>query len=252
MTALAAQPTTICGDGPVAVARLEELSLWIDDRPILRGITLDIAPGSFAVLLGANGAGKSTLLRLLATLTTPSQGRLILFGRPVQRSGSAALRARLGMIGHQPMLYRDLSALENLLFFGRLYDVPDPAARAAHLLDLVGLADRCDDAVRCFSRGMVQRLAIARAMMHAPELILADEPFAGLDAPSTAMLETLLQQLHAAGKTIVLVNHDISQSLRLARRAVVLRQGRVVMDRSTAGLDAAAVLAQVVAGTAVA
>jgi heme exporter protein A len=143
------------------------------------------------------------------------------------------------------MLYRDLTARENLEFFGRLYGVKQPVERAARLLEVVGLADRADDAVKSFSRGMVQRVAIARALVHDPELMLADEPFDGLDAPSVAATEQLLTHLNGAGKTIVLVNHDIAQSLQIAKRVVVLKQGRVSIDAAARTLDVAAVLAEV-------
>jgi ABC-type multidrug transport system ATPase subunit len=207
-------------------------------------VHLAVRDGEFVALLGANGAGKSTLLKILATLMPPSAGQLHLFGQSVA-SDTAAARGRIGLIGHQAMLYRDLSAMENLVFFGKLYGVRDAAGRARQLLADVGLADRAGDPVKAFSRGMTQRVAIARALMHNPELLLADEPFAGLDAPSTAALERLLAQLHRDGRTIVLVNHDITQSLKLAGRAVVLRQGQVIEDRPSDQLDPAFVLEQV-------
>jgi heme exporter protein A len=216
----------------------------IDGRPILQDVNFEVGTGEFVAVLGANGAGKSTLLKIIATLTGKTGGELRLFGRVVTRD-SAALRARIGLMGHQSMLYRDLTARENLEFFGRLYGVKQPAERAAQLLEVVGLADRADDAVRSFSRGMVQRVAIARALVHDPELMLADEPFDGLDAPSVAATEKLLRHLNASGKTIVLVNHDIGQSLELAKRVVVLKQGRVAVDAAARTLDAAAVLAEV-------
>jgi heme exporter protein A len=226
---------------PVSAVGLNKI---IDGRPILQDVNLEVGAGEFVAVLGANGAGKSTLLKVIATLTAASGGELRLFGRRVTRD-SAALRARIGLIGHQSMLYRDLTARENLEFFGRLYGVSQPMERAARLLEVVGLADRADDAVKSFSRGMVQRVAIARALVHDPELMLADEPFDGLDAPSVAATEQLLTHLNGAGKTIVLVNHDIGQSLQLARRVVVLKQGRVSLDAAARTLDVAGVLAEV-------
>lgn len=208
----------------------------IDDRAILHDLNFDITAGSYIGLLGANGAGKSTLLQMLATLTVPTVGDLYLFGKRVGR-GNPATRMQIGMIGHQAMLYRDLTALENLVFFGKLYNVPNPLDRAEMLLEQVALSHRAEDPARTFSRGMVQRLAIARALMHDPLLLLADEPFSGLDMASTAMLENLLADLHAKGKTIILVNHDIPQSLRLSDRAIALKQGRIVLDQSTDGLE---------------
>ena len=142
------------------------------------------------------------------------------------------------------MLYHDLTALENLTFFGKLYDVPQPRERGLELLTQLGLGTRANDPVKAFSRGMAQRVAIARALLHEPQLLLADEPFAGLDAPSTAMLERLLTRLHETGKTIILANHDIAQSLRLAERAVVLANGCKVIDAAADSLEAGDVLAR--------
>jgi heme exporter protein A len=184
---------------------------------------------------------------VLSTLTAPTQGELHLLGRRVDRAAAATLRARIGMIGHQPMLYGDLSAEENLVFFGSLYGVANPRRRAADLLERVGLADRVRDAAKTFSRGMTQRLAIARGLMHEPDLIPADEPFSGLDLPSSQKLEELLAGLHGSGKTIVLVNHDLAQSLRLAQRVVVLRRGRVAGDHASEKTSLETVVAEVTA-----
>jgi heme ABC exporter ATP-binding subunit CcmA len=224
---------------------LSKLQLAFDGHPILSGIDLEIAAGEYVALLGANGAGKSTLLKILATLLAPTGGEVRLFGE-VLTSGNVQLRAKIALIGHQPMLYRDLSARENLEFFARLYQVRDFASRAELMLRVVGLPDRADDRVKNFSRGMVQRLSIARALLHDPALILADEPFAGLDAPSVQSLESLLARLSDAGKTIVLVNHEIEQSLRLAERAIVLRRGSVVLDQPTHRLYAREVVSEVI------
>ena len=247
MNAVAVQPpkprATTSTTTPVTI-RAQGLCKSIDTRPILEHVDLELRAGEYVAVLGANGAGKSTLLRILATLTPASRGQLHLFGRPVN-SDSRDLRARIGLIGHQSMLYRDLTARENLEFFGRLYGIPNPAKRAARLLEVMGLLDRADDPVKSFSRGMTQRVAIARALVHDPELILADEPFDGLDAPSVAATEELLDRLHETGKTILLVNHDIAQSLRSARRVVVLSRGRILIDAPTDTLDAATVLAEV-------
>ncbi|MCC7408204.1 MAG: ABC transporter ATP-binding protein [Phycisphaeraceae bacterium] len=214
--------------------RMVNLTKRIDDRPILAGLTLTISRGRFVALAGANGAGKTTLLHILATLTNRTSGDLELLGRPVTHgSASAHLRAKIGLIGHQALLYRDLTARENLIFFARLYNVTDPPGRAAQLLSRMGLLDRADDPAATLSRGMLQRLGIARAVVHDPELLLADEPFAGLDAPSTAAIESLLTELHQSGKTILMSNHDVPQSLRLAQHVIALRRGRCVMDQPT-------------------
>jgi len=219
------------------------LGLVIDDRAILRDIDLEIGRGEFIAILGANGAGKSTLLKVIATLTKVTQGELRLFGRTIARE-SADLRARIGLIAHQSMLYRELSARENLRFFARLYGIAKVNERVELLLDVIGLENRGNDPIKSFSRGMVQRVAIARALLHDPELILADEPFDGLDAPSVAATQELLAHLHQSGKTIVLVNHDISQSLELAKRIIVLRSGSIFVDGPADKLNRAIVLAE--------
>ncbi len=224
--------------------RVSKLTKTLDERAVLRGIELEIGAGEYVALLGANGAGKSTLLKILATLMPPTDGVIELFGRSLSRS-SVALRGRIGLIGHQSMLYRDLSARENLEFFAKLYELKDPIRKAERMLRVVGLVERADDPVKNFSRGMTQRISIARALIHDPDLILADEPFAGLDAPSIEALEDLFHRLSMAGKTIVLVNHDIEQTLRLAERAIVLRQGKIVLDQPTHRLYAREVLSEV-------
>jgi heme exporter protein A len=224
--------------------RVSRLTKTLDDRPILRGIDLEIDVGEYVALIGANGAGKSTLLKILATLMPPTQGEIELFGQPLTRN-AVALRSRIGLIGHLPMLYRDLSAAENLSFFAKLYGLHEPDRRVERMLRMVGLIDRANDPVKNFSRGMTQRISIARALLHDPDLILADEPFAGLDAPSITSLEDLFHRLRDAGRTIVLVNHDIDQTLRIAERVVVLRQGKVVVDQPTHRLYVREVLSEV-------
>jgi ABC-type multidrug transport system ATPase subunit len=225
------------------VIQTSRLSKLIDDRSVLRDLDLRIDSGEYVGILGANGAGKSTLLKILATLMPPTSGDLALFGKKVTRD-STSVRAQIGMIGHQSMLYRDLTARENLVFFAKLYGIESPEDRAIRLLDVVGMRDRANDPVKSYSRGMTQRVAIARALLPDPQLILADEPFDGLDAPSANSLEQLLSDLNLAGKTIVLVNHDIEQTLRIAERALVLREGRVALDQPAGRLYAKEVLAE--------
>ena len=226
------------------VVHVKCLTKTLDDRPILRGIDLKIDTGEYVAMLGANGAGKSTLLKILSTLMSPTDGRVELFGQPLTTS-NVKLRSRIGLIGQDAMLYRDLSARENLTFFAKLYQMDNPDHCAERMLRMVGLIDRGNDAIKRFSRGMIQRVSIARALLHNPDLILADEPFAGLDAPSIQALEGLLQRLNGAGKTILLVNHDIEQTFQLAERIVVLRGGKVVIDQPTHRLYAREVLSEV-------
>ena len=244
----AAAATALPSQAALAI-RTESLGREIDGRAILHHIDLNVARGEFVALLGANGAGKSTLLKILAMLVPATSGKLFLFGEACGLE-AARLRARIGLIGHGAMLYRDLSPLENLVFFGRLYGVQEPRERARQLLDWLELGRRANDPVKTFSRGMLQRVAIARALMHEPELLLADEPFAGLDAPSMDALSRMLTSLHEEGRTIILTNHDIAQSIGLAHRAVVLRRGRVVIDAPTASMSAAAILREVIGDNA--
>lgn len=227
--------------GKTTVVTARQLSLELGNRLILQDICMDVPPGQFVALLGANGAGKSTLLKVLATLMRPSRGSLHLFGQTVA-SETTKIRSRIGIIAHQPILYRDLSARENLEFFGKLYDLNEPAARAAQFLELVGLEGRAGDPVKTLSRGMTQRVALARALLHSPDLLLADEPFDGLDAHSARTLEGLLGRLHAEGKTVIMADHNIPRGLDLAQRAIVLRQGRIALDSPAGQLDVDAVL----------
>jgi len=244
VTAVMTQPQPIVATETVPVAQLRGLSKIIDGRVVLRNVSAGISAGEFVAVVGANGAGKSTLLKIIATLTTPTAGDLRLFGQSAARA-STALRRRIGLIDHQSLLYRDLTALENLEFYASLYGLTDPRQQALRMLDRFALGDRANDPVKAFSRGMVQRVAIARALLHDPALLLADEPFAGLDAPSADFLEMLFGQLTANGKAIILVNHDIEQTLRLADRVIVLRGGSVSLDQPTHRLYPEEVLAEV-------
>ncbi len=230
--ALQDSPPQTCG---LQAVRAASLGVVLDERPVLRELNLEIASGELVALLGANGAGKSTLLRTLSMLIA-HEGRLELFGREVTKD-QPDLRRRIGLIAHQSMLYRDLSPRENLVFFGKLYGVAEAAGRAEQLLGEVGLADRGDDPVRTLSRGMTQRVSIARALMHEPELLLADEPFEGLDAPSTRGLQELLAGLVGTGRTVLFSTHDVGQGLGLGRRVLVLRRGRLVVDQPADALD---------------
>jgi len=245
VTLAPAEPSPAPAAQIVPAVRAIGLGVEFDDRPVLRGIDLEVAQGQAVALLGVNGAGKSTLLRCLATLL-PCTGRLFLFGARAAGQ-TAALRRRIGLIAHQSMLYRDLSPRENLVFFGRLYGLAAPACRADELLELVGLTARAGDPVRTLSRGMTQRVAIARAMMHQPDLLLADEPFEGLDAPSTQAVQSLLAHLAGQGHTVIFSSHDCRQALDLASRLLVLRKGRLAVDQPARGLSEPEVLKEITA-----
>ena len=213
---------------------VSDVSRHFGRRKALSHISFDCRAGEILGLLGPNGAGKSTLLSILATLLAPSSGA-VTYGGHTARAAGAELRARLGMLGHDLYLYPELSARENLLFFARLYGLPDPGARVNDGLAHANLADRADDIVTGFSRGMRQRLALERALVHAPRLLLLDEPFTGLDQASTAALVTRLKGLQAQGCLIVLATHDLEVAEHVVSRSIFLRAGRLVGDDQAAG-----------------
>lgn len=210
----------------------------IDERVVLRDVNFELVRGSFVSLLGSNGAGKSTLLRVLSTLTSPTAGELELFGEVVGPRASA-VRARIGVVAHETMLYRDLTALENVTLHARMHGVGDARGRALSMLEMLNVGDRAHDAVRSLSRGTAQRVAMARALVHGPELLLADEPFTGLDVASRGLVERVLTDLWSAGRTIVMSGHDVEQCLRLSERVLVLERGTVGVDQTSSSVDAA-------------
>lgn len=193
-------------------------------KTVLRSLDFHVEPGEFVALLGPNGAGKTTFLRILASLSRPSLGEVNIAGFRLP-SQAAAVRRRLGVVSHLPLLYGDLSAEENLIFFGRMYTVANLERRVGEVLDLVGLSARRHDLVRTFSRGMQQRLAIGRAVLHDPEVILFDEPHTGLDQDASLMLDNVLRQVAAMGRTIVMTSHDLARSADLASRFDILSRG---------------------------
>lgn len=206
-------------------------------KPVLRGLDLEIKSGEFVALLGPNGAGKTTLLRILATLSKPSGGLVQVAGYPLP-GGAPAVRRRLGVVSHQSLLYADLTAEENLRFYARMYALPDMGARVDEVLELVGLDHRRGDLLREYSRGMQQRLAIARAILHAPELMLFDEPHTGLDQEAAEMLDGVLREVAARGRTVLMTSHDISRAGSLADRVDVLAKGVIAASVSMGDFDA--------------
>ncbi len=204
---------------------------------VLRGVSLDVPAGQTVVLLGPNGAGKTTLLRILATLIKPSAGHVSVGGHDLVRHPEA-VRHLLGYVSHQPLLYPDLSARENLRFYARLYGMERPEPRIEEMLETVGLARRADDLVRTFSRGMVQRLTIARALLHNPPVLLLDEPDTGLDPQAAAMLARLLRSVAGEGRTILLTTHNLARGVDFADRVLVLAGGKIVADEPAGALTA--------------
>jgi len=215
----------------MTVVEAERLGKAFGRVRVLRDVTLRVGAGEALVLFGPNGAGKSTLLRLCATLYAPTSGVLRLFGSAERE---ARTRRRIGFVSHQSFLYPDLSAHENLAFYARLYGLPSPDETAADWLARVGLAETASRPVRVFSRGMEQRLALARALLHAPELLLLDEPWSALDAAAADLLSDLLASLHAEGRTLIVATHDFERGLALADRAVILHGGRAAWEAARA------------------
>jgi heme exporter protein A len=205
-------------------------------KPVLRGLDFDVHKGEFVAILGPNGAGKTTFLRILASLSKPTMGEVWISGYRLPQQASLVRRA-LGVVSHQPLLYGDLTAEENLRFYGRMYDLPDLKARVEEGLRIVGLLERRRDLVRQYSRGMQQRMAIARAILHDPEVLLFDEPHTGLDQDASAMLDNILREVAAKGKTVVMTSHDLARSADLASRIDILSKGVIATSVSGSELD---------------
>ncbi len=205
----------------------EEVWKFYGDFPALRDLSFSLAPGECLALLGRNGAGKTTLLKILAGLSTPSKGRVSMFGKPA-RDGET--RRTVGVLGHGIAVYDELSAFENLRLFGELYGLPDPRRAASEWLERTGLERVRDGLVREFSRGMRQRLAVARAFLHSPRVLLLDEPFTALDDRAIAVLQGLLRQARTDGRTIVMSTHQLREALELATRVALIERGRLAFE----------------------
>lgn len=213
------------------------LEKWFGPVQAVDGLDFSIRQGSFLTLFGPNGAGKSTLLRLLAGSMRPTRGRVEVAGH---RPGSREARCALGMLSHQSYLYSGLTVRENLDFFAGLYDLPDRAGRVGEALAEVGLWDRRSQRAAELSRGMQQRLALARALLHSPRVVLLDEPYTGLDPHAARVLLQVLERLKDGNRTVLMVTHNLPQGLELADRVAVQVAGRWVADLPRGDLDPAA------------
>ena len=197
---------------------------YFGDFPALRNVSFQAAPGSVVALLGRNGAGKTTLLRIMAGLSKPSEGSVKVYGSDARE---AETRRRIGILGHSISVYDELSAHENLTMFGNLYGIPDAAKAADAMLERVGLGRVRDGLAREFSRGMRQRLAIGRAFLHDPELLLLDEPFTSLDDKAIAVLQSMLQEMRDRGRTVVMSTHQLREAMELSTHVTFIQRGQV-------------------------
>lgn len=211
-------------------------------KTVLRGVDFAVQPGEFVALLGPNGAGKTTFLRILASLSRPSLGSVNIAGYQLPNQ-AAQVRARLGVVSHLPLLYGDLTAEENLRFYARMYNIPDADLRITDVLEMVGLEARRRDLVRTFSRGMQQRLAIGRAVLHDPDVVLFDEPYTGLDQDASTMLDEVLKTVAAKGRTVVMTSHDLARAEELATRFDILSRGVISASASRKDLKKTNLLA---------
>ncbi|MFQ6002021.1 MAG: heme ABC exporter ATP-binding protein CcmA, partial [Anaerolineae bacterium] len=206
-------------------------SLWA-----LRSVDFHVPVGTRLTLFGPNGAGKSTLLRILATIIRSYQGRVMILGVDIRKRADEC-RSAIGFLSHETFLYQDLTAAENLFFYSRLYRIPRREERCHELLDRVGLSDKRDALVRHLSRGMKQRLSLARVLLHRPRILLLDEPYTGLDEAAAITLSSTLAALRREGGTVIMASHSLERGLEGADRVIVIDRGEVVYDRSAEELD---------------
>lgn len=206
--------------------KTKKLSKVFGNRRAVDNVSIEVPQGAFLSIFGPNGAGKTTLLRILSTLSRPTSGEATLMGMDLKDEPDKA-RDHIGLISHNSMLYPDLTAEQNLLIYARLYGVENPEARVLELLEAVELKHRRLDVVRTFSRGMTQRLSIARALIHDPGVVFLDEPYSGLDPHAVEIFDGLIEQ-QREGRTLVMVSHDLQKGFAMCTHALVLAKGKVV------------------------
>ena len=228
-------PSTILSGEP-PIVEVADLTRAFGTRRAVAGVSFSLAAGECLALFGPNGAGKTTLLRMLAGLLHPGSGSARISG--VSLPGGSAARSRIGLISHHTMLYEALSPRENVAFAARLYGIRDAGARVDDSLRRMSMLERADAPVRSLSRGMQQRVSIARAMVHSPQLVLADEPYSGLDDSGARALTSLLGELRSSGTAIIVVTHNLAEGLSLATHAAVMQRGRFERYDSVDGIDA--------------
>ena len=222
--------STISQSGP-PIVEVAALTRAFASRLAVAGVSFSLGAGECLALFGPNGAGKTTLLRVLAGLLKPTSGTARISGIPLP--GGSIARSRVGLISHHTMLYDALSPRENVSFAARLYGIPDPRSRVDDALRRMSMLERADTPVRLLSRGMQQRVSIARAMVHSPQIVLADEPYSGLDDSGARALTSLLGELLAAGTSIIIVTHNLTEGLSLATHAAVMNRGKFVRYDAT-------------------
>jgi heme exporter protein A len=221
--------------GAAPIVEVAELAREFGSRRAVAGVTFSLAPGECLALFGPNGAGKTTLLRVLAGLLKPTSGSARVAG--ILLPGGPLARSRVGLISHHTMLYEALSPRENVSFSARLYGIRDPRARVEDSLQRMSMLERADTPIRLLSHGMQQRVSIARAMVHSPQLVLADEPYSGLDESGARALTALLQDLRSAGTAIIIVTHNLVEGLSLATHTAVMQRGKFVRYDPSAVID---------------
>lgn len=198
-------------------------------KKALRGVDLTLYQGDFVVLFGPNGAGKTTLLKIISTVMFPTSGEVLINSRPV-RDNETEARKLIGFVTHHPLLYEDLTVRENLSFYGRMYGIKDIEKKMRSLLEKVGLLHRQEDLVGTLSRGLLQRLAIVRALLHDPLLLLFDEPYTGLDPSATLLLDKILKSLKEEGRTVLMTSHDLERGYQQSERIILLSRGKIFFE----------------------